>query len=89
MPGFDPGRAYALHPDLALRHERFGALLYHYGNRRLTFLKSPQLTALVEQLGEYESVNAAFDAHGVDRATRPSIERALARLESSEVIRAR
>ena len=89
MPAFDPGRAYALHPDLALRHERFGALLYHYGNRRLTFLKSPQLTALVEQLGDYESVDAALDAHRVDPAMRPSIVRALARLETSEVISAR
>jgi mycofactocin biosynthesis protein MftB len=89
MPGFDPGRAYALHPDLALRHECFGALLYHYGNRRLTFLKSPQLTAVVEQLGEYESVDAALEAHEVDPAARPSLVRALARLESSEVIRAR
>lgn len=89
MSGFDPGRAYALHPDLALRHERFGALLYHYGNRRLTFLKSPQLTAVVEQLGDYESVDAALDAHGVDNAARPSIVHALERLETSEVIRAR
>jgi putative mycofactocin binding protein MftB len=89
MPGFDPGRAYALHPDLVLRQERFGALLYHYGNRRLTFLKSPRLAALVERLGEYESVDAAIDAHGVDPATRSSVLRALAQLESSEVIRAR
>lgn len=89
MPGFDPGRAYSLHPDLALRHERFGALAYHYGNRRLTFLKSPALTALVEQLGEYESVDAALDAHGVELAAREAIVRALARLETSEVIRAR
>lgn len=89
MPRFDPGQAYALHPDLALRRERFGALLYHYGNRRLTFLKSPQLTALVQELGEYESVDAALDAHRVDPATRPAVVRALARLETSEVIRAR
>ncbi len=89
MSGFDPGRAYALHPDLSLRHEQFGALAYHFGNRRLTFLKSPQLTALVEQLGEYESVDAALDAHHVDPATRPALVRALARLETSEVICAR
>lgn len=89
MSGFDPARAYSLHPDLALRHERFGALLYHYGNRRLTFLKSAQLTALVEDLGDYESVDAALDAHGVERVARPSIVRALERLETSGVIRAR
>ena len=38
---FDPASAYALHPQLALRPERFGALAYHYGNRRLTFLNPP------------------------------------------------
>jgi putative mycofactocin binding protein MftB len=86
MSGFDPGRAYALHPDLALRHERFGALLYHYGNRRLMFLKSPQLAALVEDLGHHNSADAALEAHGFDHSTRATMLRALARLEASEVI---
>jgi putative mycofactocin binding protein MftB len=83
---FDAARPYGLHPQLALRPERFGALAYHYGNRRLTFLKSPQLTAIVEDLGEHPSVEAALDAHQVAPAQRPAILRALARLEASEVI---
>ena len=83
---FDPASAYALHPQLALRPERFGALAYHYGNRRLTFLKSPQLTAIVESLGEHASVDDALDAHGVEGAQRPAIITALARLHASEVI---
>jgi putative mycofactocin binding protein MftB len=86
---FDAARPYALHPQLALRPERFGALAYHYGNRRLTFLKSPQLTAIVESLGEHPSADAALDAHGVTGTQRPAILRALARLQSSEVISAR
>jgi putative mycofactocin binding protein MftB len=86
---FDPTRAYGVHPQLALRPERFGALAYHYGNRRLTFLKSPQLTAIVQSLDEHPSVDAALQAHDVSDAQRPSILRALARLESSEVIGAR
>ncbi|MCY7299756.1 MAG: mycofactocin biosynthesis chaperone MftB, partial [Ilumatobacteraceae bacterium] len=32
------GVALALHPQVALRPEPFGALAYHYGNRRLVFL---------------------------------------------------
>jgi mycofactocin biosynthesis protein MftB len=88
-PAFDAGRGYALHPDLALRPERFGALAYHYGNRRLTFLKSPQLTAIVQDLAEYPSAAAALDAHGVAAAQRPAILSALARLEASEVISVR
>ena len=86
---FDAARAYALHPQLALRPERFGALAYHYGNRRLTFLKSPQLTAIVESLGEHPSADAALDAHGVTAAQRPAIISALGRLQRSEVISAR
>jgi putative mycofactocin binding protein MftB len=74
---------------MALRPERFGALAYHYGNRRLTFLKSPQLTAIVEDLGEHPSLDAALDAHGVTPAQRPAMLRALARLQTSEVIRVR
>jgi putative mycofactocin binding protein MftB len=89
VAGFDAGRAYALHADVALRHERFGALAYHYGNRRLTFLKSPQLTAIVQAIGEHPSLDAALDAHDVTPAQRPAMLAALARLESSEVIRAR
>jgi putative mycofactocin binding protein MftB len=83
---FDPGRPYALHPQLALRPEQFGALAYHYGNRRLTFLKSRQLTAIVGSLGDHPSVDAALLAHDVSAAQRPALLRALARLESSEVI---
>ena len=85
---FDPSRRYQLHPDLALRPERFGALLYHYGTRRLTFLKSPQLTGIVRDIGEHPSVNAVLDAHGIEPRRRPAVLRALATLESSEVISA-
>jgi len=83
---FDPSRRYQLHPDLALRPERFGALLYHYGTRRLTFLKSPELTAIVRDVGEYPSVDAALDAHDIGPDRRPTLLRALATLASSEVI---
>ena len=68
--GFDASRAYDLHPQLALRPEKFGALAYHYGNRRLTFLKSRQLTAIVESLGDHPSIDAALQAHGVEQGRR-------------------
>lgn len=35
---------------VALRPEPFGALAYHFGNRRLTFLKRPDLVAVVRGL---------------------------------------
>ena len=36
-------RRLALDPQVALRPEPFGALAYHYGNRRLIFLKHPDV----------------------------------------------
>ena len=45
---FDTAAAYPLHERVALRPEPFGALAYHYGNRRLNFLRAPELVALVE-----------------------------------------
>ena len=43
--------AWALSPSVALRPEPFGALAYHFGNRKLTFLKRPELVAVVRAAG--------------------------------------
>ena len=51
MPDIDHG-AWRLDPDVALRPERFGALAYHYGTRRLTFLRSVLLADVVRALGD-------------------------------------
>jgi len=40
-----------LHPQVALRPEPFGALAYHYGNRRLVFLKHADMVTVARQLG--------------------------------------
>jgi putative mycofactocin binding protein MftB len=82
----DPDRRYALHPQVALRSEAFGALAYHYGNRRLTFLKSPDLVELVRDLSRHATVAEALEARCADQRRRAAYLRALATLESSEVI---
>ncbi|MGP0032567.1 MAG: mycofactocin biosynthesis chaperone MftB [Acidimicrobiales bacterium] len=84
-PAFDPARAWRLHPQVALRDESFGALAYHYGTRRLLFLKSPTLVQLVSSLEGFDSADAALAAL-VPEPARPRYRRALARLASSEVI---
>lgn len=84
-PPFAPEKAWRLHPQVALRDEAFGALAYHYGNRRLVFLKSRQLVDLVSTLHEYASASAALEAL-LPAAQRATYERALARLAGSEVI---
>jgi len=81
--------AYALHPQVGLRDERFGALAYHYGNRRLTFLNDARLVDVVRTLGEYDDVAAALDAAGVPPAARPAYVAALDRLRQAEVLVAR
>jgi putative mycofactocin binding protein MftB len=83
---FDPNRRYALHPRVALRPEPFGALAYHYGNRRLTFLKSADLVELVRDLPRHATVAAALEARELDKERRAAYLRALAMLERSEVI---
>jgi putative mycofactocin binding protein MftB len=87
--GFDPARPYEVDPRVAIRPEPFGALAYHYGNRRLTFLRDPALVTVLHDLGAHPSVEEAIDAAGVDAARRPAFRRALRSLSEAEVIRAR
>ena len=82
---FDPDLAWGVHPQVALRDESFGALAYHYGTRRLLFLKSRPLVELVSSLDQYESATAAIVAV-VPPEQRPAYRRALARLAASEGI---
>jgi mycofactocin biosynthesis protein MftB len=86
---FDPARPYEVDPRVAIRPEPFGALAYHYGNRRLTFLRDAALVSLVRDLGQHPSVDDALEAATIEASRRPSFRKALAALASSEVIRAR
>jgi putative mycofactocin binding protein MftB len=87
MQGLD--RRYELHPQVALRPEPFGALAYHYGNRRLIFLRHPDIVAVVAALADHDSVADTLAAHGIEASRWPSFVSALASLEASEVIRER
>ena len=84
---FDPAGRYRLDPNVALRPEPFGALAYHYGSRRLTFLRSTLLAQVVRGLDQHESVEAALAAD-VPEAERSAYRRALASLADSRFIRA-
>jgi putative mycofactocin binding protein MftB len=84
-PEFRSDQPCRLHPQVALRDESFGALAYHYGTRRLLFLKSKTLVGLVSSLENYDSADAAIAAL-VPEAERSQYRRALSRLAASEVI---
>ena len=82
-------RAWTLAPQVSVRPERFGALLYHFGTRRLSFLKDPRLLSVVQSLADTPSARAACDQAGVDEASLPAYERALARLADTDMVRER
>ena len=82
-------QAWTLSPSVALRPEPFGALAYHFGNRKLTFLKRPELVAVVRALGEQPDVRSALLAAGIPAAHHRAYADALARLAETDMIRAR
>jgi putative mycofactocin binding protein MftB len=86
---FDLDRPWRLHPQVSVRPERFGALLYHFGTRRLSFLKSPAMLTVVSTLGDAASAREACRAAGVSEAALPAYATALATLAGSQMICAR
>jgi putative mycofactocin binding protein MftB len=83
---FDLDTAWRLHPQVSVRPERFGALLYHFGTRRLSFLKSPALLAVVRALDTEPDARSACVAAGVATGELPAYSRALATLAESSMI---
>lgn len=83
---FDGGGHWRLHPRVSLRPEPFGALAYHYDNRRLNFLRSPDLVELVKTLEDHESPRQAFDAQGLAANRWPAFVKALAALAKSDFL---
>ena len=83
---FDLDRPWKLHPSVSIRPERFGALVYHFGTRRLSFLKSRTLLAVVESLAHQPSGLAACRAAGVAPEEQGDYEQALATLARSGMI---
>jgi mycofactocin biosynthesis protein MftB len=82
-------RAWALAPQVSVRPERFGALLYHFGTRRLSFLKDRRLLMVVEHLAGVPTARDACVLAGVDHTAMPRYERALAQLAATDMVRER
>ena len=80
------GVALDLHPQVALRPEPFGALAYHYGNRRLVFLKHPDMVTVAQALGQHTTLAGALRACQIDEARWPSFATAFTSLQASDVV---
>lgn len=78
--------AWQLAPGVALRPEPFGALAYHFGTRRLTFLKTPELASVVSSLASHRDVKAALVEAGVERPEWNAYVKALAALADAGMI---
>ena len=74
----------SLHPQVSVRPEPFGALLYHFGTRRLSFLKDVRLLEVVQRLDGHTSVDEALDS--IPEAERPSYTNALKTLEKTGML---
>ena len=77
---FELDRLGACDRRVALRPEPFGALAYHFGTRRLSFLKTRKLLAVVQALDERADARAACEAAGVTARSCRRTARALATL---------
>lgn len=80
---------WALDGSVSLRPEPFGALAYHFGTRRLSFLKTPELVDVVRRLGASSSVEVALRDAGVPEPHWTAYVGALQGLATGGMIRRR
>ena len=81
--------AFELDPRVSLRAEPFGALAYHFGNRKLVFLRHPDVVAVVRELTKHQTLADTLTAIGIDRDRWQSFVAAIDSLHSSDMIRVR
>lgn len=82
-------RALTLTPQVSIRPESFGALLYHFGTRRLSFLKDRRLLALVQALETSPTVRDACAAAGIEPPELPAYALAVQTLLDTDMLRER
>jgi putative mycofactocin binding protein MftB len=83
---FDPELSWRLHPQVAVRPEPFGALLYHFGTRKLSFLKNRTIVELINALADHPDARSACRAAGVDDDAQAPYLHALGVLAQSNML---
>ena len=77
---------WRLSPSVSLRPEPFGALVYDFSTRRLSFLKTRPLLDVVRRLDGETDTDEALAAAGVPEAERAGYVRALDGLAATGVL---
>jgi putative mycofactocin binding protein MftB len=86
---FDPDRPHRLSSSVSVRTESFGALVYDFHTRRLSFLKTKPLVHVVQALERHDDVHGALVEAGVTGSERDQYLRALAGLAQAGTIERR
>ena len=79
-------RRLAVHPQVAVRPEPFGALAYHYGNRKLVFLRHRDVVRVLDELDGEATLAEILDECEIDEARWPNFDAAMTRLIESEML---
>lgn len=69
-----------------MRPEPFGALLYHFGTRKLSFLKNRTILTVVRSLADHPDIRSACRAAGVEDAAQAPYLHALGVLVDSNML---
>ncbi len=83
---FDADARWRLHHQVAVRPEPFGALLYHFGTRKLSFLKNVKIVEIVKSLDAHPDARSACRAAGVDDDAQAPYLHALSVLVKSNML---
>jgi len=83
---FDLDGPWALSAQVALRPERFGALAYDFGTRKLSFLKNRTIVEVVNSLADHPDARSACRAAGIDDAAQAPYLHALSVLVQSKML---
>ena len=83
---FDPELSWRLHPQVAVRPEPFGALLYHFGTRKLSFLKNRTIVEVINSLADHPDARSACRAAGIDDDAQAPYLHALGVLVQSNML---
>lgn len=70
----------------AVRPEPFGALLYHFDNRRLSFLRHPDMLEVVRALDGERSIRDVLAGLGIEDRRVGAFVRGLQTLADSEMV---